>query len=60
MAEFLQNYGILVLIGLFFSFIFWRRIRKHSGMGCCGGEHRHESETVEQDGRTGYRSGSCH
>lgn len=60
MTEFLQGYGILILIGLFFSFMLWRRIRGHGGMGCCGGGHLHEPETMKQDDRSDHRSGGCH
>lgn len=60
MVEFLQSYGILVSIGLFFSLMLWRAFRGHS-MGCCGG-HQHEPETVvEGEQHESKRdSASCH
>ena len=60
MAEFLQSYGILIFIGLFFSLMLWRSIRGH-GMSCCGG-HQHEPETVneEEQQETGKHSSGCH
>ena len=59
MAEFLQSYGILIFIGLFFGLMLWGRVRGH-GMGCCGGEgHQHEHETVKKDDQR-RQSGGCH
>ena len=58
MAEFLQSYGILIFIGLLFGLMLWGRVRGH-GMGCCGGEHQHEHETVKKDDQRG-QSGGCH
>ena len=61
MAEFLQGYGILIFIGLFFSLMLWRSIRGH-GMGCCGGGHQHDPETVneEEQQETGKHRSGCH
>jgi len=61
MAEFLQNYGIWIVIGLFFTFMIWRSVRGH-GAGCCGGEHEHAPEKAiekEQQGE-GKHSSGCH
>jgi hypothetical protein len=44
MDEFLQNYGIWIVIGLLFSLMLWRSVRGH-GAGCCG-EHEHAPEKV--------------
>ena len=44
MGEFLQNYAVWIVIGLFFSFMLWRSVRGH-GAGCCGG-HEHAPEKV--------------
>ena len=64
MIEFLQAYGPIILIGLFFVMMF-RMGGSHSqgGMGCCGGgghdhsggEHSHGSGTqpqIKRDGNT--------
>lgn len=59
MVEFLQSYGILIFIGLFFSLMIWRTIRGH-GMGCCGGGHQREHETVKQEDQTGHQNRGCH
>ncbi len=45
MVEFLQNYGIWIVIGMFFSFMLWRSVRGH-GAGCCGDGHEHVPEKV--------------
>ena len=58
MAEFLQVYGIWIIFGLFFSLMLWGRARGH-GMGCCGGGHQHEYETVKKDDQAGNQNRGC-
>ncbi|OGO18996.1 MAG: hypothetical protein A2144_12540 [Chloroflexi bacterium RBG_16_50_9] len=61
MVEFLQNNGIWIVIGLFFSFMLWRSIRRQ-GMGCCGGGREHAPEKVmdkEPPGK-GKPTAGCH
>ena len=55
MAELLQTYGIWIFFGLLFSLMLWGH-----GMGCCGGGHQHEHETVKKDDQTGHQSRGCH
>ena len=50
MIEFLQSYGIWIFFGLLFLMMFRGRGR---GMGCCGGGHQHDAETVEKDDQQG-------
>ena len=59
MAEFIQSYGIVILIGLLFSLMLWRSIRGKS-VGCCGGGHQHVPEKVigkEQQETNTHNSG---
>lgn len=63
MAEFLQNYGVLIFLGLFMLLMFRGRGR---GMGCGmgGREHSREESGEERMGNdrtdTGHRSSGCH
>lgn len=62
MTEFIQTYGLWILLGGIFVAMHW------FGMGCCGGSHRH-GQRPKGDGKTGdqapaasaqEKSGSCH
>ncbi len=56
MAEFLSQYGSLLLIGAFALVMF----RMHSrGGGCCGGGHRMEHDS-EEDHQAHNKDQSCH
>jgi hypothetical protein len=64
MTEFLSSYGIWIVLGLLFLFMFRRG--GHGGGGCCGGggSHQHDQETPEKEnGRqtnSGRSSAGCH
>lgn len=62
MTEFIQTYGLWILLGGIFVAMHW------FGMGCCGGGHRH-GQLPKGDAKTGEeppaasgkgKSGSCH
>ncbi len=63
MAEFLQNYGVLIFLGLFMLLMFRGRGR---GMGCGMGGREHSREENQEMGAgkndTGdrHRSSGCH
>ena len=59
MTELIQNYGILIFIGLFFGLMLWGYSRGR-GMGYCGGDRQHEPETVKNDDEISHKSGSCY
>ncbi len=45
MLEFLQTYGVWILLGLFFIAMM-RSHGSHGGMGCGMGNHDHESQST--------------
>ncbi len=51
MAEFLQNYGIWIVLGLLFLFML--RGHAHGGGGCCGGDHQHHQDSNQVPKRKG-------
>lgn len=74
MAEFFQSYGILIVIGLIFSFLIWMVYRSNGvgttdtddsacqfgcGMGCCGGGNQSKLP-IKSDEQTNTRNESCH
>lgn len=75
MAGFFQSYGILIAIGLVFSFLIWMVYRSKNaeaagsddnisqfgcGMGCCGGGHQSTDLPNKSDSQTTTRNESCH
>lgn len=65
MLDFLQSYGIWIVLGLLFLFM----LRGHArgGGGCCGGDHQHDkdSEKVTEaikvnDGQEKKSGSGCH
>jgi len=43
MTEFLQNYGLWILLGVIFLAMNW------FGLGCCGGGHSHRRDAGKGD-----------
>jgi len=61
MSEFLQSYGIWIVVGLMFLLMIFGR-RGH-GMGCCGGHEQEPGKTEEKkDGQKQEEkhSSGCH
>ena len=75
MAEFFQSYGILIVIGVVFSFLIWMVYRSKGvgtadsdgstrqfgcGMGCCSGGNQSTKLPTKSDDQTTARKESCH
>ncbi len=64
MIEFLQSYGILILIGVMIAFMFIRRGSGHSagcGMGCGHQTREEKNDNATATEKTERRqSGGCH
>lgn len=52
MAEFLQSYGLWILLGLIFLLMMWGRVRgRGMGGGCCGTggqQHDHQQDAGDK------------
>ncbi len=63
MVEFLQSYGIFILLGLIVALVLFRR-QGHGMGGCCGGGHepdREKDKAITTEIKSGsHSSGGCH
>jgi hypothetical protein len=61
MNEFLQTYGIWIVVGLFFLLMIFGRRGHGMGGGCCGGPEQEPKKPGEKEGHQEEKQSSgCH